>query len=80
VALPEAAVELICDRAERADGYAVTVDLERGEVRDGFGLHEPFTVDAASRQRLLDGTDEIDLILRHEPDIAAYERRSAHHL
>jgi 3-isopropylmalate/(R)-2-methylmalate dehydratase small subunit len=75
VALSEAAVELILDRAEREPGYAVDVDLDRGEVRDAFGLHESFTIDAASRQRLLEGKDEIDLILTHEPDIAAYERR-----
>ena len=75
VALPDAAVALILDRAEREDGYSVEVDVERGEVRDRFGLHEPFAIDAASRQRLLDGTDEIDLILHHESDIAAYERR-----
>lgn len=75
VAIPEAAVELILTRAEQEEGYAVDVDLERGEVRDRFGLCEPFTVDAASRQRLLDGTDEIDLILRHESAIAAFEER-----
>ena len=75
VALSEAAVELILSRAEQEDGYAVDVDLERCEVRDRFGLNEPFTIDGASRQRLLEGKDEIDLILTHESDIAAYERR-----
>src|SRR5687767_9171227 len=75
VALPEAAVELILDRAGREPGYAVDVDLDRSEVRDAFGLREPFTIDAPSRQRLLEGKDEIDLILTHESDIAAYERR-----
>jgi 3-isopropylmalate/(R)-2-methylmalate dehydratase small subunit len=75
VALPESAVALILDRAEREDGYGVDVDLERCEVRDGFGLKEPFAIDSASRQRLLEGKDEIDLILNHESDIAAYERR-----
>jgi 3-isopropylmalate/(R)-2-methylmalate dehydratase small subunit len=75
VALSEAAVELILDRAEREPQYGVDVDLERCEVRDRFGLREPFTIDAPSRQRLLEGKDEIDLILTHEPDIAAYERR-----
>ena len=77
VVLSEAAVALILDRAEREDAYGVDVDLERCEVRDRFGLHEPFVIDAASRQRLLDGADEIDLILKNEPDIAAFERRRA---
>ena len=76
VALPEATVQLILERSEREEHYAVEVDLERCEVRDSFGLTEPFTIDAASRQRLLEGKDEIDLILTHEPDIAAYERRT----
>ena len=76
VALPEAAVELILTRAERETNYSVDVDLDRCEVRDAFGLKEPFTIDTSSRQRLLEGKDEIDLILTHESDIAAYERRS----
>jgi 3-isopropylmalate/(R)-2-methylmalate dehydratase small subunit len=74
VALPAAAVERIFDRAEREAGYSIDVDLDRCEVRDRFGLQEPFTIDGASRQRLLEGKDEIDLILTHESDIAAYER------
>ena len=75
VALPEAAVERILDRAEHEEGYSLEVDLDRCEVRDRFGLEEPFTIDGASRQRLLEGKDDIDLILTHESDIAAYERR-----
>ena len=75
VALPEAAVELILSRAERETNYSVEVDLEAREVRDRLGLRESFTIDEASRQRLLEGKDEIDLILRHESDIAAYEQR-----
>src|SRR3970282_1986645 len=69
VTLPDAAVAAILDRAGAGDGYAVEVDLERREVRDAHGLRESFTIDAASRQRLLEGKDEIDLILAHEPDI-----------
>jgi 3-isopropylmalate/(R)-2-methylmalate dehydratase small subunit len=80
VALPEAAVELILTRAEHETNYSVDVDLERCEVRDSLGLKEPFTIDASSRQRLLEGKDEIDMILTHESDIAAYERRSVTHL
>jgi 3-isopropylmalate/(R)-2-methylmalate dehydratase small subunit len=74
VAIAEAAVSAILDRAE-AGGYSLTVDLERGEVRDDRGLCERFDIDASSRQRLLEGKDEIDLILHHESDIAAFEQR-----
>ena len=75
VAIAESAVNAMLDRAEQGDGYAVTIDLERAEVRDERGLCERFDIDAASRQRLLEGKDEIDLILTHEPDIAAFEQR-----
>jgi 3-isopropylmalate/(R)-2-methylmalate dehydratase small subunit len=75
VALAEAAAEAVLARAEAAGGYELIVDLEGCVVRDAFGLAEPFTIDAASRQRLLEGKDEIDLILALEPDIAAFEGR-----
>ena len=75
VALSEAAVEQILTRAEQEQNYAVNVDLENCQVSDNFSLNESFVIDEASRRRLLEGTDEIDFILNHESDIAAYERR-----
>ena len=77
VVLPEAAVNTILDRAEARDGYALDVDLERSEVRDSRGLAERFSIDAASRTRLLEGLDEIDVILAHETEIAAFEWQGA---
>ena len=74
VAIGDAAVDVIFDRAEAGNGYTITIDLQRSEVRDEFGLAERFALDESSRQRLLEGKDEIDLILHHEADIAAYER------
>ena len=74
VTLADAAITTVLDRAEAEDAYAVDVDLERCEVRDAHGLVGRFTIDEASRQRLLSGLDEIDTILAHEPDIAAFER------
>jgi 3-isopropylmalate/(R)-2-methylmalate dehydratase small subunit len=75
VAVGEATVHAILDRAEAGGGYSLEIDLERCEVR-GDGVRASFAIDAASRQRLLDGKDEIDLILNHEPDITAFEQRS----
>jgi 3-isopropylmalate/(R)-2-methylmalate dehydratase small subunit len=75
IAISEAAIGTILDRAEAGNGYELTIDLERCEVRDSHGLSERFVFDEASRQRLLEGKDEIDLILAHEPDIAAFERQ-----
>ena len=51
VTLAEAAAQTILDRAESGEGYAVTVDLDRLEVRDDRGLSERFSIDAASRRR-----------------------------
>jgi 3-isopropylmalate/(R)-2-methylmalate dehydratase small subunit len=76
VTLPEASVNELLDRAEAADGYTIEIDLERCEVADDRGFVERFSMDEASRQRLLGGLDEIDMILAHETDIAAFERKT----
>lgn len=73
VALAEPAVNSILDRAEAGTGYTLVIDLERCEVRDAHGLAAPFAFDEASRQRLLEGKDEIDLILANQSDISAFE-------
>ena len=76
VAIAETAVSTILDRAEAGNGYELVIDLERREVRDSQGLSERFAFDEASRQRLLEGKDEIDLILANEVEIAAFEQRT----
>jgi len=75
VAIAETAVNTILDRAEAGNGYQLVIDLERREVRDSQGLSERFAFDEASRQRLLEGLDEIDLILANDAEISAFERR-----
>jgi 3-isopropylmalate/(R)-2-methylmalate dehydratase small subunit len=75
VAIAEIAVNTILDRAEAGHGYEVVIDLEHREVRDSQGLSERFAFDEASRQRLLEGLDEIDLILANDAEISAFERR-----
>jgi 3-isopropylmalate/(R)-2-methylmalate dehydratase small subunit len=76
VTLRETAVELIMARAEQEEGYWLEVDVEICQVRDKLCLTETFAIDEASRRRLLEGKDEIDLILNHESEIAAYEQRA----
>ena len=75
IALPEAAVETILMRAEQDETYSLDIDVEICQVRDNFCLNESFVIDDASRRRLLEGTDDIDFILNHESEIAAFERR-----
>jgi 3-isopropylmalate/(R)-2-methylmalate dehydratase small subunit len=70
VQLPEEQVRALMTRA--AHGEELTVDLE---ARTAGGY--PFELDEHSRTCLLEGLDEIALTLRHEDEIAAYERRAA---
>jgi 3-isopropylmalate/(R)-2-methylmalate dehydratase small subunit len=74
LALRTEVVELVAKRAETVDGYELEIDLEGHRVRDGQGLDETFEFEAGARQRLLEGLDDIGLILKYEPEIAAYEK------
>ncbi len=78
VTLAEAEVAELFRRAGAAsDGYEVTVDLERTEVRDAAGFRAEFVIAPYRRAMLLDGLDEIGRTLRQEAGIAAFERRRA---
>jgi 3-isopropylmalate/(R)-2-methylmalate dehydratase small subunit len=68
------AIEELWDAVEADPSLAVTVDLERREVRAG-GRTWPFPLDDFSRWRLLEGLDDIGLTLRHDALIGAYENR-----
>ena len=56
-------------------GAAVTVDLEAQEVRLPTGEVFAFDIDPFARTRLLEGLDELDYLLRHLPQIEAYEKK-----
>ena len=58
-------------------GYRATVDLETLEVHGEDGFEATFTLDPFRRRFLMEGLDDIDLTLEHEPDIARYERQHA---
>ena len=75
VVLPEATVATIASRAAADDRYSLTIDLEERRVTDDQGLNERFAIDDAARHRLLNGLDDIGLILQYEADITAYESR-----
>jgi 3-isopropylmalate/(R)-2-methylmalate dehydratase small subunit len=55
--------------------YRLKVDLEQCQVSAHDGFTAPFAVDAFTRTCLLEGLDEIGMTLKHEPEIAAYERK-----
>lgn len=51
----------------------LTVDLEALEITTQEGRTIPFELDEGIRYRLLEGLDDIELTLRHEGEISAYE-------
>jgi 3-isopropylmalate/(R)-2-methylmalate dehydratase small subunit len=75
VRLSEEEVATLMRRAQEIDEYAVTIDLEKCEVRDDNGFCSEFPVDNFVRHCLLNGLDDIGLTLQHEAEIAAYESR-----
>ena len=76
VVLSENAVATIGSHATASENYLVTIDLQQRRVTDDNGLDEPFAIDDASRHRLLNGLDDIGLVLQYEADITAYESRT----
>jgi 3-isopropylmalate/(R)-2-methylmalate dehydratase small subunit len=74
VVLEEPEVAIIFQRARELNGYQLTVDLERRVVSDDEGFVAPFFIGDFQRECLLEGLDDVGLTLRHEPEIAAYER------
>ncbi len=75
VSLDEEKIALLIRRAKEENGYQLTVDLEKCEVRDDAGFMASFSIDPFRRHCLLEGLDDIGLTLQHEPQIAAYEAR-----
>jgi 3-isopropylmalate/(R)-2-methylmalate dehydratase small subunit len=75
VTLPDAQIDDLFARAERQEGYRLTVDLVTQTVTDDSGLRLDFSVDPFRKNCLLKGLDDIGLTLEHELDISAFEQR-----
>lgn len=75
VRLSEDEAAQLMQRAQEIDGYQVTIDLEKCEVRDEQGFLAKFPMDEFVRHCLLHGLDDIGLTLQHESEIRAYEER-----
>jgi 3-isopropylmalate/(R)-2-methylmalate dehydratase small subunit len=65
-------VEQLWAAVEQDPDLAVTVDLTARSVSWG-DVTAPFDVDDYTRWRLLEGLDDVDLTLRHEAQIRAFE-------
>jgi 3-isopropylmalate/(R)-2-methylmalate dehydratase small subunit len=73
VVLADQGVARLAARAAAGTDYSLEVDLEACELRDDLGWSAAFEIDASSRHRLLNGVDDIDLILQHEAAIKQFE-------
>lgn len=73
IVLPADRVAALRDQLEAAPGALVTIDLPGQTLRLPDGSTEAFDVDPFRKECLLAGIDEIELTLRYEPAIAAYE-------
>ena len=77
IVLGDAEVAELLSRAQRSEGYELTIDLEQQSVCDQTRFSAPFEIGEFQRYCLLEGLDDIGLSLRHEAEISAYEARRA---
>ncbi len=73
IVLQEQIVQHLVANALNSD-YFLTVNLETKQISDDFGLAVEFHVDEFNRKKLLNGWDDIDLILRFDEEIKSYEK------
>jgi len=59
---------------DAAGPYELKIDLEQCQVSGNGGFQTDFEIDPFSRTCLLEGLDEIGMTLKHEAEIARYER------
>jgi 3-isopropylmalate/(R)-2-methylmalate dehydratase small subunit len=68
-------VDRLFDEVEKEPGYALIVDLEQQHVETPSGMHLPFEINPFTKYCLLNGLDDIALVLRHRDAIRDYENR-----
>ena len=74
VRLAAGEVRGLIGRLEDSPGCEISVDLPSQKVTGPGGAVYPFDIGSFPKECLLKGLDEIALTLKHEPDIARYER------
>ncbi len=76
VVLPADVVAALMAAVEADATLELTIDVERRTVEaPAIGLEVSFPLDDATRERFLQGLDDIGLSLRHAEDIDAFEAR-----
>ncbi len=76
VQVDEEAARALLDAVTADPSLELTIDVARGTLEaPAAGIATTFPLDAFTRERLLNGWDDIGLTLRHESDIASFEAR-----
>ena len=75
VALRDVEVAKLIVNTTQFEGYFLTIDLEKREVRDQSGFLAHFEIDDFKRKFLMEGLDDIGLTLQHGAEITNYEQR-----
>ncbi len=73
VELPEEAVQKLLDAVREDPETLITVELTERTVT-GPNVRETFEMDDFTRQRLMEGLDDISLTLTYEEDLEAFEK------
>ena len=76
--LPAAECTVLAKTVSRAPQPIVTVDLVQCRLTGPEGRSIAFSVPSERRTALLEGLDEIDVILRMEGDIDAFQNEDRH--
>ena len=76
IALPDDAVRALMDEA-KGGNHVFSVDLASQTVSAPSGKQFRFEIDAARKEKLLEGLDAIGETLRHVSDIDQYESRQS---
>ena len=75
IVLDEKIVAELVEKTETIENYSLTVDLEKQIISDEKDFSVRFEVDEFRRECLLNGWDDIGLILNHEAKISEFERQ-----
>ncbi len=74
IRLPGETIDQLFAEVRAKEGYELTIDLPKQAITKPDGSTIAFDLDPFLKERLLNGWDQIGLTLRHESEIAAYER------
>jgi 3-isopropylmalate/(R)-2-methylmalate dehydratase small subunit len=75
IVLPGEVIEQLFKEVRAMAGYQLTIDLASQTITKPNGNEIPFEIHPFKKECLLNGWDQVDLTLRHEDRIAAYERK-----